>query len=488
MLSALVALLLATGGPLDVAPAGAGGVARVTVTNASVHPLPLGVGAAGGEPFDLGPVPGYGTSSFLVECVAGEAPAPPSLDVRIDRDRIPLALPPPDEAAPPALWLGTDPAGTAVLSEVLRANGVERIVRRAPAEMPASFAALRAAPFLVASAPDLAALAPAQRAAVEQAVAAGTTLVLATGEGGTSAGLVKAWIGVELGEEVHPGPAARAAVPKAIALRRLALGPESPGRPLVLADDRPLVVEAVWGLGRVRVLAMALDELESGAVAEAAFRRPPDELASLRTWLSDRSPPLADRFPLSNLAFGLIAGLAGLAALARRLPRVAAAGTVPLLGVALWLPPGGAPVAVTGARMALVPVGAGALVVGNLDLQAGRGGPSTLGAWTAPLALERARSAGACLVNAGSASAWVFRRPPGETTRVDYLQWLDHAPDTTDEAALDAPGAPLASILPVALDTPRTHDACRAWRRPAAVVDVPAPHVLPAPAAEPSAP
>ena len=471
---ALVVSLFTAGGLVESAPAGDGGSTRITVTNASVHTQALSSGTIGGVLGDFGVLAGYTSASFLAQCVESVPGASPRLEAVLGQQHVTLTVAPLDfSLGAPALWLGNDMAGTATLGEALRAAGVSEVVRRTPAELPAAFGALRFAPFILASAPDFAALQPAQRAAVEQAVAAGTTLVLATGEGGVEPDLVRTWTGVSLGGAEHPGAAARSAVPRAVALRALTFNSEHGATPRLMADAQPLIVEVPWGLGRVRILAVALDELELGPVAAAAFAPTSDERSPLVSWLAAQPPlPGLGVSPFSAGVWGVLAGLLGLALLSRRAPRLAAGGTLPLLGVALWLPPGGAAVTADHARIALVPVGGhSALAYGSIDLRYGRGGGQTLAAGQGPVALEDVRPGGGCLLVAPDRAAWALNAEPGAAVRVQFLSWLAEAPSEGGtlegalpwgEGVLRAPGS-RASIKGCRCRWARV-PACRRWR------------------------
>jgi hypothetical protein len=495
---ALAVSLFASTGAVDAVAAGDGGSTRVTVTNASVHPTPLGAGAAGGPPAGFGTLGGYGNAVFLVQCLGGAGGhPPPPLEIQLDRQRIPLSVPALDfSEGAPALWLGSETSGAAMLGEALRAAGVLRVVRRVPAEVPTAFGALRFAPFILASAPDFAALLPAQRAAVEEAVAAGATLVLATGEGGVDAGLVQHWTGITLGEAAHPGPAARAAVPRAVAQRRLAWAPGSGAHPLLVADEAPLIVEAPWGLGRVRVLAVALDELEPGTVASTAFGVPPDDRGPVLSWLAAQPAMHSGaEIPFSPWVFVALAGLAGLGVVSRRAPRFAAASAVPLLGAALYLPPGGPPVVAADARVLLLPVGKGALALGAIDLKFGRGGAQTLDAGRLPVALEDALPDGGCLLVGQDRAAWALHSEPGSGARVRFVTWLEKSPEGvgTADGNLPAIGAGALSgaaleRLTAAVDLPLGPAAgmppVQAWRVVSRVASAPPPVVVSAPPSE----
>ncbi|MCK6571844.1 hypothetical protein L6V77_12210 [Myxococcota bacterium] len=491
------ALLLAAAGPLESVAAGDGGSTRVTVTNASVHTLPVAAGAAEGRLAPFGELGGYGSASFLAQCLLPDDEAARALVVALDRQRFSVTIPPIDfREGLPAVWIGDEARGAATLGAALEAAGIRRVLRHPVAEMPRSFSALRFAPFLVAAAPDFARLDARQRSAVEQAVAAGGTLVLATGEGGLEPDLLRRWLGVTLGGIEHPGPAARAAVPRAVTLRQLGRTPEGPAAPLVEADGLALVIESPFGLGRVRILAHALDELEPGPVAEAAFATGPDERGPLLSWLQAGAPPLGGgRSPFGAAAWGCLGALVALGLVSRRMPRFAAAGTLPLLGAALALPPGGEPLEAEAARALLLPVAEGALVFGSVDLRFGRGGAQAVAAGPMPLALEEAAPGGACLLAGETGAAFILDAEAGSAARIDYLGFVPDAPPaggvptTALPAGGDATlaGAPLVPVaVPVPLPLP---DEAVPVRLEAFRIDVPRrvpapPRVLPAPPAD----
>jgi hypothetical protein len=447
------AFLRAAAGPLEAVPAGDGGSTRVTVTNASVHTLPLAAGGAEGRLAPFGTLGGYASATFLAQCLEAGPDGSRSLLFELDRQRFTVPIPSIDfTEGLPAIWIGAESRGAATLGAALEAAGIHRVVRRAVSEMPTQFSALRFAPFLVAAAPDFARLEPSQRRAVEQAVAAGATLVLATGEGGLEPDLLARWLGVTVGGVEHPGAAARAAVPRAVTLRRLGRAPDGPARSLVEADGLVLVVESPVGLGRVRVLAHALDELEPGPVALAAFSAGPDERGPLLAWLQASAAPLGGaRSPFGPATWGCLMALGVLALISRRAPRLAAAGAVPLLGASLVLPPGGQPLAGEAARAVLVPTGDGALVFGSLDVRFGRGGSQAIPAGAMPLALEDATPGGGCLLATGDAAAFVLEAEPGAAARLEYLGFVDAVPPPVGPPDARLPGGGAARLAGAAL-------------------------------------
>lgn len=500
MLAILIGLF-AAGAPVDVVPAGDGGSSRIVATNASVHEVSLSLGPATGQAANLPSMPGYGTSTLWATCLDGSMAPAPALEARLDHLRTSVSVPALGfEGGAPALWIAAEPDGAAVLSAALKGGGVDRILRRPPAEVPDAFQTMRFAPFLVASAPDLAALSPAQRSAVEQAVAAGSTLVLATGEGGTGADLVRNWVGIGIGDAVHPGPAAQAAVPRSVTVRQLT--PSGAAVPRVTADGLALLVEAPWGLGRVRVLAVGLQDLEPGALTAAAFQPAPDALGTLRAWLSAQ-PPMADdaHLPFRAAVWYVLLALGGLAIASRFAPRIAAAGTLPLLGVALWLPPAGPATRADAARVAVLPVGHGALLVGSLDFAFGAGGGRALAAGVHPVALEDARPRGACLITGAGSNHFMLSVPPAGQERLAFLSWLSKVPVGLDGGTPDGelPGGidgPLAGArlmrlsapIELPLADPPPAGRVEAWRVVAPSGEPTAPVVLTAPTSEPPAP
>ncbi|MEZ4431541.1 MAG: hypothetical protein R3F65_03950 [bacterium] len=319
ILCALLALPL-TAAAQASAPVGDGATTGVTLQNQSVHPLTTRLGPPGDDGLAL-VLPRYGTGTWLAQCVDGADGIHPALTLTIDRAAEPIDVPPIRfEGGPPALWIAAAGTGRAALQVTLRAALPGATLRHlAPADVPPGFAALRFAPLILISAADYAALPDAPRAAIRDAVAAGVTLIVATGEAGAEADALADLAPITLGPVHRPTGALGEHLPLATSAR--ALIPGDGAATLLTADGAPVVVEAPRGLGRVRVIAVPLAELAPGALATAALTPPAEPLTHVLRWLDQAPPPAAGRAAiLGPHTWALLAILIALALLARRHP------------------------------------------------------------------------------------------------------------------------------------------------------------------------
>lgn len=437
LLAAAVLLAPAVG----VAPIGDGGGRELTFENRSVHRVEalLGVDGDGVR----GEVEGYGQVRFFVQCAGDESAVPP-VSLRLDgKDADDVVVPAVGfPEGPPAIWISTRREGRAALDEVVEGYGVTHL---APAEVPARFAALRFAPLVLINVADLAELTPAGRDALQGAVAAGVTLVIAAGEAGGAAEAVRTFTEVGLGEVRRPGPALGAALSRVSGARELRPGPGV--SVLLSADGAPVVTDVAFGLGRVRVLATALLELEKGEVARAAFADGSDGLSAALAWAA-QAPPLAHTpgAPLNRWVWLLLLGVPLLGLVSRLAPRVALGLAAPLLVAAVMVPPAGVATVFDAARVLYVPYPGGALAVGTLDLTLERGGRRLLPSDQPTVSVDEVTPGAACVVAGDDGAAWVVAGEPGERRRLLFFATLAAAPDASPGAARlpEWPAGPLA--------------------------------------------
>ncbi len=452
-----------------VAPLGDGGSVGVTVQNRSVHPLGIALGPADEDGVRL-TLERYASGGFAAQCIAGARDAAPPLVLRIDRRATPIDVPPigfPD--GPPVLWISSRQSGRAALEAVVRGALPEATVTHLElSAVPQTFAGLRFARLLLISAADFGRLDPQRRQAIADAVSAGVTLVVGTGEAGAAPDALRTLLPVTLGDVRRPTGALAAHLGRASAGR--ALRPEGRAVATMTADGRPVIVEARHGLGTVRVTAVSFAELSDGALARAALTPPPEPLGHVLRWLAQAPPPgEIHPSPFGAHIWLLLAILASALLFARRRPRFALMVAVPWWLVALFVPPQWSATRLEAARVLYIPVPDGALAVGTIDLTLTRGGARTLMAGSARVALEDASPGGACLVGGGDVAGWVVDGEAGTPRRLTVFAMLDALPEGADKvgALPEWPAGALAGAtlrrvqsgpLPIDLD-PGTLDA-----------------------------
>lgn len=482
-LAPILALALATSARADaptVTAIGDGGSVGVQVQNRSVHPLPIALGAAGDDGVAQ-VLPRYAEGGFVAQCIEGARGEAPALWATVDGQASAVEVPPigfPDGA--PILWIADQRTGRAALQAVVEAVIPGATVHHLePAAVPSAFAGLRFARAILVSATDYARLAPERRRAVADAVSAGVTLIVATGEAGAAPDALAGLAPITLGDVGRPTGALADHLSRASARRRIV--PGDGARATLVADGTPAVVEARRGLGTVRVLGVRFADLEPGAVADAALRPPPEPLGHVLRWLAQAPPPSESRAsPFAAHVWILLSVLVGIVAITRRRPRLALMLAVPWWVVALALPPQWSATRVDGARVLYVPTPDGALAVGSVELTLTRGGPRTLPAALARVALEDARPGGACLVSGGGRAGWVVEGEPGAARRLTFFAVVDALPEGADKLGdlPEWPPGPLAGATlrrvqsgPVPIEgAPATLDAARVEPRPPAAL------------------
>lgn len=459
----LTALTLATPVPTHaqtITPIGDGGTTGITLQNQRVHPLTTHLGPPDDPGLEL-TLPRYGTGTWLAQCVNGHDATHPALTLTLDRAPAPITVPPmhfPD--GPPALWIATTPTGRATLEATLRTAHPGATLRHlTPTEVPTSFAALRFAPLILISAADYTTLAPAPRAALRDATAAGVTLIIATGEAAGEPDALADLAPITLGPVNRPTGALAHHLPLATSTRTLT--PGEGATPLLTADGHPLILEAPHGLGLIRVIAIPFADLAPGQLTTLALTPPKDPLTHALRWLDQAPPPSAATTAiLAPHTWALLALLLALALLARRHPRPALLLAIPWWITALAIPPQLTTTRLDTARILYLPLRDGALAIATLDLTLTRGGPRTLPTGTPRVALEDARPGGACLIAHPTAAAWILDGPPAAPRRLTLFALIDQAPE----------GADKIGTLP---DWPEGHLAGATLRR------VTRPHALP---------
>ncbi|MFN3202238.1 MAG: hypothetical protein ACE366_27790 [Bradymonadia bacterium] len=408
---------------------GDGATTEIKIENVGLHPTQAMVGPENALQLAVS-LDGYTTASVHVQCADGSVGPAPELNILTEGQQETVKVSPVAfETGPPTLWISSATAGRAQLAALLKPQG-HRVIHQGLEELPQHFAALRFAPWMLIELADLVALTPQRRRALRRAVASGSMLVIAVGEGADETGVMQDFIEGALTPARRPGPALKGALPQAAGHRPVS--PEGQGQVLLTADGSPLVTEWFLGLGRVRVVGVRLKALTEGPVTDVLFERPPAPLAHVLSWLSARPP--VDGRPAGAFAWWIWAVLLGLvvsALLALRMPRAGVATALACWIGACVLPPQGASIAVTQAEALMIPVGDEALSVGVVDLSVAVGGGFSLpGAEQA--SLEEARPVGACLTLAAEEGHWMLTAEPGDRRRLVYFAFTA---ETTAEVA-----------------------------------------------------
>lgn len=455
----------------EVSPVGDGGSVGVRLQNRTVHPMRSTLGSTGDAGVEL--VLGrYADGRFTAQCIDGTLGSAPDVVLSVEGRRQPIEVPPITfDGGPPALWVARERLALSALEAIVAPASGARLQHLSHDAVPGTFAALRFAPLILISASDFATLEPDQQHAIRDAVNAGVTLVVGTGEAGAPPDALAALSAIGLGAVSRPVGAVADRMPKAAAVRRLE--PGAGATTPVLADGRPVMVQTRRGLGQVRVLSVRLADVPSGPIADAVFAPPEQPLGHVLQWLAQAPPPDARRAsPFGGQLWLVLLLLVGVVAVARRRPRLGIMLAVPWWVLAVLMPPQFTDTRLDSARALYLPVPEGALVVGTLDLTLTRGGPRTLTARTGRVALEDARPGGGCLVGHADAAGWIVDGQPGSTRRLTFFALVDAAPEGDDKLTTLAawPSGPLAgatvrrvevdSILPIGLEPARI-DAAR---------------------------
>lgn len=404
MLSAL--LLIGLLSPIAPEPIGDGGSVAISLQNATVHPQ---VADVLGVEFPIAP---HAEGVAWVQC----AGTPPEFSVQ-HHGREARFVPPAIafEDGPPALWITSARSGRAGLEKRLtRIRGATHVKIVEPKAVPAWFGALRFAPLLMTSISTWSELSDGQRAALRQAAAAGSILIIGAGEGDAPVDALEGLTAARFLALERVGAAMLEALPRASTRRLLAAD-----TPRIMADGAPLVVTQPYGLGEIRLVGARLTEIDPGPVGEATFGGGGDALGAILDWIGAQ-PGIADarRSPFAPWVWYALLGLLGLAVVARLTPRIAAiGGAVWVIGAAL-LPPVAAEHTTDSARIMAIPIDQTEhLLVGTVDVTLGRGGTHVLPAGVHS-SLDEAQPGGACRLGDARQAAWVLAGEPNARRRL----------------------------------------------------------------------
>ena len=304
------------------------------------------------------------------------------------------------------------------------ASGPSRVVLRRPSRMPSTFASLRFSPLIIVAL-GTPRLKDKQRTAIIDAVGSGTKLVISTGEGGALPPKLGRLLDVQIGAGEAPQETLTRFVPRASSRRPLKPGKSA--HTVLMDPNGPLITATSYGLGEIRILGLALRELDrGGAVAQSAFAVDGEPLRALIDWL-DQSVPLDVGGPM---AIGLhVWGAIGLLFALLYLLRHRWVVSSCLCGIwalgAAFLPPNLNETQVDGSRALAVNAGDRTLVVGSIRLSQSTGGARVINAGQWPVSIEASRGGGTCIIGTDDQQKWMFSGRPGQTRRISYLMWLD---------------------------------------------------------------
>ena len=273
-----------------------------------------------------------------------------------------------------------------------------------------------------------------QRFILKLMVAMGTTLVIGTGDMEGDESLLQQFTPVGLGEVKSNGGALLEHFPRVSSYRMLY--PQNEAYPLVMTDHEPIAVESQLGLGKVRVLAVRLNEITSSPIATQVLSSDRRAKAQLEEWLDLSMPPLTEPHRLLNdQVWILVFFIPVIFFISRRRWRITILGTVLWITSALINPPLFAPTSIRQAHLLYIPVDEGAIVLAQADLNSfDRGGRVEL-LNNQAITLLSTETQGACLIHtvqdAASAKAISVRQSRTESSSADSRGAQRPQPDTS---------------------------------------------------------
>lgn len=328
-----------------------------------------------------------------------------------------------------------------------------------------------------------------QQFILKMMVTAGTTLVIGTGDLEGDEALLQRFIPVGLGEVKSTGGAILEQLPRVSSYRTLY--PRGTAYPLINTDGEPIAVESQLGLGRVRLLAVRLNELTPSEVANKVLQSDLRARQQLEEWLDLAMPPLTEPHRLlSDQVWLLLLILPLLFFVAKGRPRIILSGAVIWILLAIIRAPLFAPTSIRRAHMLYIPMEEGAVVLAQVDLNSfDRGGrPEPL--YGTEIALLSTETQGACLIHKLKPSEkvsdtsdlkpmswWAIDSDLGERQRFKYLAYAQSIPRPNERALLEEisqwppgpwSGASIEPLSPLDTDLPLPADlsGIKAWRLP----------------------
>jgi hypothetical protein len=332
-----------------------------------------------------------------------------------------------------------------------------------------------------------------QLSVLKMMVTTGTTLVIGTGDMEGDEKLVQKFIPVSLGQVKPTGGALLEQLPRVSSYRRLF--PRSGADPIVIADDEPIAVESQLGLGRVRVLAVRLNELTTTEIANRVLKSDWQARDQLEEWLDLSMPPLTQSPRLLNDQVWLMMILIPMIFIvARGRWRIITVGVILWIALALIRPPLFVPTSIRRAHLLYIPMDDGAIVLAQVDLNSFDRGGRAEPIQAKHLSLISTETQGACVIHMldqrhrnqqksemsrkhENQSWWVIDSELGERQRFKYVVYAPSIPRAStlhkSETISDWPpgpwsGAQIEPLSPIAGDLPIPVDlkGVKAWRVP----------------------
>lgn len=340
-------------------------------------------------------------------------------------------------------------------------------------------------------------------------VSSGMTLVIGTGDMEGDERLIQRFSPVSLGKVMTTSGALLEQLPRVSSYRRLF--PRGEAQPMMIADGETIATESQLGLGRVRVLAVRLNEITSGEAATQLLSSDWRARKQLEEWLDLTMPPLTESPRLLSDSVWYLLLL---------IPFMfwysAGRWRYILMSAILWqianivYPPLFASTSIRRAHMLYIPMDEGAVILAQVDLNSFDRGGRAEKVSASQLALISSETAGACLIhnlaqlNASVDSSekasvlnqdeenkgntwWVIDSDLGKRQRFKYIAYASKIPrshlNIEDEVLSEWPpgpwsGATIEALAPIQADLPIAADlgGVKAWRIP---LKVPHPMITP---------
>ncbi len=326
-------------------------------------------------------------------------------------------------------------------------------------------------------------------------VTSGMTLVIGTGDMEGDEKLIQRFTPVSLGQVKTTSGALLEQLPRVSSYRRLF--PRGAVAPIVVADGETIAVESHLGLGRVRVLAVRLNEITKGETAKRILSSDWSARGQLEEWLDLTMPPLTESPRLLNDNVWLMLFLIPLFfRYASGRWRMIAGGTLVWIMISLLRPPLFVPTSVSRAHLLYLPMDEGAMILSQVDLNSFDRGGRAEPIKAEQIALVSAETEGACLIHdlteplesrsreSGSSVStlqtrgwWVIESDLGERQRFKYIAFAPRIPRPhlviDDDMISEWPpgpwsGAVIEALAPLETDLPIPVDlkGVKAWRLP----------------------